>query len=93
MFVILSKSVQFGEDDHAFGGPGGLFAQLAQCVEQRHALDHSSHIPNRGFAGGMGPRMPRPANLYDTYFKAYSVAMLPGKERENVSYGGKSLCI
>ena len=27
---------------------------------------------------------------YDDYFKAYSVAMLPGKERDNVSYGGKS---
>ena len=28
--------------------------------------------------------------LFDQYLKAYSVAMLPGKERENVSYGGKS---
>jgi len=26
---------------------------------------------------------------YDEYLKAYSVAMLPGKERLNVSYGGK----
>ncbi|KAA1469463.1 UFD1-domain-containing protein [Dentipellis sp. KUC8613] len=26
---------------------------------------------------------------YDEYLKAYSVAMLPGRERENVSYGGK----
>ena len=34
-------------------------------------------------------RRPDPRS-YDDYFKAYSVAMLPGKERENVSYGGKS---
>jgi ubiquitin fusion degradation protein 1 len=55
------------------GGPGGLFAQLAQ-----------------GLAGGMGPRFGRPpARSYDEYLKAYSVAMLPGRERENLSYGGK----
>ncbi|KAF8077860.1 ubiquitin fusion degradation protein UFD1-domain-containing protein [Lyophyllum atratum] len=30
-----------------------------------------------------------PARSYDEYLKAYSVAMLPGRERENVSYGGK----
>ncbi|CAL1705094.1 unnamed protein product [Somion occarium] len=40
----------------------------------------------QGFAGG---QMPRPARMYDEYFRAYSVAMLPGKERENLSYGGK----
>ncbi|TFL04084.1 ubiquitin fusion degradation protein UFD1-domain-containing protein [Pterulicium gracile] len=34
----------------------------------------------------MGPAQPQ---AYDEYFKAYSVAMLPGRERENVSYGGK----
>ena len=28
---------------------------------------------------------------YDEYLKAYSMAMLPGRERENVSYGGKSM--
>ena len=28
--------------------------------------------------------------MYDEYFTAYSMAMLGGKERENVSYGGKS---
>jgi len=33
--------------------------------------------------------MGRSARGFDEYFKAYSVAMLPGKERENVSYGGK----
>ncbi|KAI0797602.1 ubiquitin fusion degradation protein UFD1-domain-containing protein [Abortiporus biennis] len=32
--------------------------------------------------------LPRPGD-YDHYFKAYSMAMLPGKERDNVSYGGK----
>jgi len=34
-----------------------------------------------------GPSSPR---AYDEYLKAYSVAMLPGRERENLSYGGKS---
>lgn len=39
----------------------------------------------------MGPRFGRaPAHSYDEYLKAYSVAMLPGRERENLSYGGKS---
>ncbi|KIY49934.1 UFD1-domain-containing protein, partial [Fistulina hepatica ATCC 64428] len=33
-----------------------------------------------------GPSNP---SEFDDYFKAYSVAMLPGKERDNVSYGGK----
>ena len=28
---------------------------------------------------------------FELYLKAYSMAMLPGKERENVSYGGKSV--
>ncbi|EPS95439.1 hypothetical protein FOMPIDRAFT_85367 [Fomitopsis schrenkii] len=42
-----------------------------------------------GFGGiGHGLRPP-PARSYDEYFRAYSVAMLPGRERENVSYGGK----
>jgi ubiquitin fusion degradation protein 1 len=31
-----------------------------------------------------------PPGAYDEYLKAYSVAMLPGKERLNLSYGGKS---
>ncbi|KAI0372893.1 UFD1-domain-containing protein [Pilatotrama ljubarskyi] len=55
------------------GGPGGLLAQFAQGL------------------GGMGVRrMGRPnPRAYDEYFKAYSVAMLPGKPRDNVSYGGK----
>jgi ubiquitin fusion degradation protein 1 len=37
-------------------------------------------------------RAPRP-ELYDEYLKAYSTAMLPGRERENLSYGGKSASI
>ncbi|TFK42494.1 ubiquitin fusion degradation protein UFD1-domain-containing protein [Crucibulum laeve] len=36
-----------------------------------------------GHAGRPNPRS------YDEYLKAYSVAMLPGRERENLSYGGK----
>ncbi|KAJ6623556.1 ubiquitin fusion degradation protein UFD1-domain-containing protein [Mycena sp. CBHHK59/15] len=41
-------------------------------------------------AGGYGPQMGHaPPRAYDEYFKAYSVAMLPGKERLNLSYGGK----
>ncbi|KAI5121659.1 hypothetical protein M0805_002735 [Coniferiporia weirii] len=64
----------FGGDDPFGGaGPGGLFAQLAQ-----------------GFGGGFNPnQMRRPARHYDEYMKAYSVAMLPGNERTNLSYGGK----
>ncbi|KAF8238574.1 UFD1-domain-containing protein [Tricholoma matsutake] len=39
---------------------------------------------------GLGPHLGRPPpRAYDEYLKAYSVAMLPGRERENVSYGGK----
>ena len=38
-------------------------------------------------------RIGRPnPRAYDEYFKAYSVAMLPGRPRENLSYGGKSTC-
>ncbi|KAG1756620.1 UFD1-domain-containing protein [Suillus paluster] len=55
------------------GGPGGLFAQFAQ-----------------GFGVAMGSRANRPnPRSYNVYLKAYSVAMLPGRERENLSYGGK----
>ena len=40
--------------------------------------------------GGMDRRFgAAPPRAYDEYFKAYSMAMLPGKERLNVSYGGK----
>lgn len=43
--------------------------------------------------GGVLPGMPgsRRANprQFDEYLKAYSVAMLPGRPRDNVSYGGK----
>jgi ubiquitin fusion degradation protein 1 len=39
--------------------------------------------------GFPGARRPNPRS-YDEYLKAYSMAMLPGRERENVSYGGKS---
>ncbi|KAH8116835.1 UFD1-domain-containing protein [Phellopilus nigrolimitatus] len=64
----------FGDDDPFGAGGAGLFAQLAQ-----------------GFAGGggFGPQMRRPARHFDEYMKAYSVAMLPGKERTILSYGGK----
>ncbi|KAH9952125.1 UFD1-domain-containing protein [Amylocystis lapponica] len=63
----------FDEQQGFPGGPGGLFAQLAQ-----------------GLGGGLGNRFGRPpARAYDEYLKAYSVAMLPGKVRENLSYGGK----
>ncbi|KAJ2913439.1 hypothetical protein MD484_g6977, partial [Candolleomyces efflorescens] len=43
-------------------------------------------FPPQGY-GGHGIRAnPR---AYDEYMKAYSVAMLPGRQRDNVSYGGK----
>ncbi|KAF8557276.1 UFD1-domain-containing protein [Imleria badia] len=65
--------MDFFGNQNGLGGPGGLFAQLAQ-----------------GFGGPLGPRVGRaPASSYDEYLKAYSVAMLPGRERENLSYGGK----
>ncbi|OJA18427.1 hypothetical protein AZE42_06984 [Rhizopogon vesiculosus] len=43
------------------------------------------------FAQGFGvARAGRPnPRSYNVYLKAYSVAMLPGRERENLSYGGK----
>ncbi|KAK0239999.1 ubiquitin fusion degradation protein I [Armillaria nabsnona] len=42
-------------------------------------------------AGGIPYAQPghSPPSAYDEYLRAYSVAMLPGRERENVSYGGK----
>lgn len=49
-----------------------------------------------GLGGGLGPGAGyggrgAPARAYDEYFKAYSMAMLNnGRERANVSYGGKS---
>ncbi|PPR01476.1 hypothetical protein CVT26_015099 [Gymnopilus dilepis] len=54
-------------------GPAGIFQQ----------------VMGGAFPTGYGP--PRRANprSYDEYLKAYSMAMLPGRERENVSYGGK----
>ncbi|KAG8217841.1 UFD1-domain-containing protein [Butyriboletus roseoflavus] len=65
--------MDFFGNPNGLGGPAGLFAQLAQ-----------------GFGGPLGPRIGRPpARSYDEYLKAYSVAMLPGRERENLSYGGK----
>ena len=30
-----------------------------------------------------------PPQAYDEHYRAYSVAMLPGRQRDNVSYGGK----
>ncbi|KAF9013911.1 ubiquitin fusion degradation protein UFD1-domain-containing protein [Cyathus striatus] len=45
-----------------------------------------AHLAGGLQAHQMGASNPR---AYDEYLKAYSVAMLPGRERENVSYGGK----
>ncbi|PPQ71412.1 hypothetical protein CVT24_012230, partial [Panaeolus cyanescens] len=42
-----------------------------------------------GFPPGFGPSRRQNPRAYDEYLKAYSMAMLPGRERENVSYGGK----
>ncbi|KAF8636654.1 hypothetical protein AX17_003461 [Amanita inopinata Kibby_2008] len=54
-------------------GPAGLFAQLAG-----------------NFPGAYGPHIGRHSpRSYNDYFKAYSMAVLPGNQRENVSYGGK----
>jgi len=68
------------DDDEAqfppHGGPGGLLANLAAMAGGGGQW--------AGQQGGHGnPRS------YDEYMKAYSVAMLPGKERDYLSYGGK----
>ncbi|TFK30019.1 UFD1-domain-containing protein [Coprinopsis marcescibilis] len=56
-----------------FNGPGGM-------------INHLGGMPH-GFPGHhMGRANPK---AYDEYLKAYSVAMLPGRSRDNVSYGGK----
>ena len=48
------------------------------------------HYDRSGFPQGFGPMRRANPRSYDEYLKAYSMAMLPGRERENVSYGGKS---
>lgn len=73
------------------GGPGGLFAQLAQYGPSLVSTSFNpteTHYRNMG--GGFAPpsQHVNPAS-YDTYFKAYSMAMLP-REREELNYGGKS---
>ncbi|KDQ17967.1 hypothetical protein BOTBODRAFT_171661 [Botryobasidium botryosum FD-172 SS1] len=60
------------------GGAGGYFASMMA------GLGGSSQG-----AGWAGPRFGPSARTYDEYFKAYSVAMLPGRQRDNLSYGGK----
>ncbi|KAI0707593.1 ubiquitin fusion degradation protein UFD1-domain-containing protein [Earliella scabrosa] len=48
------------------------------------------HVYRRGLGGHAPLRVARPnPRTYDEYFKAYSVALLPGRQRDNVSYGGK----
>uniref|UniRef100_A0A0W0FLH9 Putative ubiquitin fusion degradation protein I n=1 Tax=Moniliophthora roreri TaxID=221103 RepID=A0A0W0FLH9_MONRR len=39
-----------------------------------------------GYGQHIGPASPR---AFDEYLKAYSVGMMPGRQRDNVSYGGK----
>ncbi|KAK7467208.1 ubiquitin fusion degradation protein [Stygiomarasmius scandens] len=58
-----------------FFGPQGPGGLLSQLAS------------GQGIGYGIGGRPP--PRSYDEYLKAYSVAMLPGRERENVSYGGK----
>ncbi|CCO26020.1 Ubiquitin fusion degradation protein 1 Short=UB fusion protein 1 [Rhizoctonia solani AG-1 IB] len=54
--------------------------------------DDDGMLPNHAgglFAPNFGASSRRGHRTYDEYMKAYSMAMLPGKERANVSYGGK----
>lgn len=62
----------------------------AQCIFQMHkwGLTDTNIRGLGGYGFARGPRA-NPSS-YDEYLKAYSVAMLPGRERENLSYGGKS---
>lgn len=63
---------------HQFGGNfGGNFAAGIRGMMAQEMMD--------------GRFAARPEH-YDEFFKAYSMAMLPGKERTQVSYGGKSEC-
>jgi hypothetical protein len=59
----------------------------------RFLSTHHTHTQCRGMnplnPGGMPPLRRANPRSYDEYMKAYSMAMLPGRERENVSYGGK----
>ncbi|KAF7440682.1 ubiquitin fusion degradation protein [Pleurotus ostreatus] len=43
----------------------------------------------QGLRGGFPHAARNPPRAFDEYLKAYSVAMLPGKQRDNLSYGGK----
>ncbi|WFD35776.1 ubiquitin fusion degradation protein [Malassezia cuniculi] len=63
----------FGQLHDAFGMPLG---------RQRRPWDGLGDF-------GMDRRMPVPPQAYEDYFKAYSMAMFPGRERAEVSYGGK----
>lgn len=40
--------------------------------------------------GDLDRRFAAPPQAYEDYFRAYSMAMMPGRERTEVSYGGKS---
>jgi ubiquitin fusion degradation protein 1 len=60
---------------------------LLQGKRSSMSLRHPNTIRRAGLGHHMGRPSPR---AYDEYLKAYSVAMLPGRERENLSYGGKS---
>ncbi|KAF8682395.1 UFD1 protein [Rhizoctonia solani] len=54
--------------------------------------DDDGMLPNPHgglFAPSFGASSRRGRRTYDEYMKAYSMAMLPGRERANVSYGGK----
>ncbi len=76
---------QFGgfddDDDGTFHPPpGGILSNLAAQL-------------GGGWAGPAGNGSSPNPRAYDEYMKAYSVAMLPGKQRDYVSYGGKSASI
>ena len=93
-------------DDHCFHQDGHGAHPVCSTVTSRATDAHHPPLSLQfggrfggtfggltGFMGGPGMmdnRFAARPEHYDEFFRAYSMAMLPGKERTQVSYGGKS---